>query len=479
VIPEHGEEASRENDSGSSISRPAWSSYTDDTPLSQDMSSLDLDGRDFSESGTEPRGQDEVACYGDLDGLDGEAKEALLCGIFPTLKPFDIKWTLKKYKGDVNQVIDELMTQSFLDENGGRYRGVEAFSEADLARPRKTKGKKRRNRQTEPFVSSPASEPPLQMSKWDTAAKDIEFISSRTDMPTKQVSSIYHKNGASLRSTISAIIEAHLALRLEIEDPIIQSRAIDLGHEFPSIPPSYLEALAQISHPSASHAHDLAEALAASHPGTKPTIDIEFRRPPLHLDHSSPIDSPPSPKKPPSTTTTTSTTHPSSRALSLETATALAAKNYHLRNTAFTQARAAYRKGKSDPLMGGAAAYYSQEARDADARAKAALSAAADKLVEQQSWPGGLDLHGVGVEDAKRIVRERVTAWWHELGLSDSARGGAGKGSSYRIVTGVGNHSERGIGKLGPAVGKMLIREGWKVEVGNGVLVVTGVARRK
>jgi hypothetical protein len=32
---------------------------------------------------------------------------------------------------------------------------------------------------------------------------------------------------------------------------------------------------------------------------------------------------------------------------------------------------------------------------------------------------------------------------------------------------------------LGPAVGKMLIREGWKVEVGNGVLVVTGVARRK
>jgi hypothetical protein len=124
--------------------------------------------------------------------------------------------------------------------------------------------------------------------------------------------------------------------------------------------------------------------------------------------------------------------------------------------------------------MGGAAAYYSQEGRDADARARQALSAAADRLAEMQSWKGGVDLHGVTVEDAKRIAREKVTVWWHELG-----RDGQGVGAGYQIVTGVGNHSEGGVGKLGPAVGKMLIREGWKVQVGSGYLVVTGVAKKR
>ena len=157
----------------------------------------------------------------------------------------------------------------------------------------------------------------------------------------------------------------------------------------------------------------------------------------------------------------------------LEAVTNVAMKHIHARDAAFSQARAAYRKGKSDPLMGGAAAYYSQEGRDADARARQAMRAAADQLAEMQSWKGGLDLHGVTVEDAKRIAREKVTGWWHELG-----RDGQSVGAGYRIVTGVGNHSEGGVGKLGPAVGKMLIREGWKVQVGTGYLVVTGIVKK-
>jgi hypothetical protein len=468
LLPEDDVEARRGNGSasGSSKSPPAWSSYTDDTSLSQALSSLDLEGNECSRTGEDTHNEDELAYSGGGLDLDDDAKESLLCRMFPTLKPFDIKWALKKHKGDLNHVIDELMTQSFLDETGGRRRGIEAFSEGDILLPRKGKGKKRKTRQINPPASSLVSEPPLQVGKWDAAKKDIEWISLRSGMPTTQVGSIYHKNGGSLRATIAAIIEAHLALKLESDDAIIQSQAIDLGHEFPTIPSSSLEALVQIAHPSTTHSSELAEALVTPELSTKPSIQVQFRRPPLQLEYSS-TTSNPSPHHAPRS--------PFGPETPLESVTDLAMKHIQTRDAAFSQARAAYRKGKSDPLMGGAAAYYSQEGRDADARARQAVSAAADRLVEVQSWNGVVDLHGVGVEDAKRIVRERVTGWWHELGRDGSRSVGAG----YRIVTGVGNHSEGGVGKLGPAVGKMLIREGWKVQVGTGILVVTGVAKTK
>lgn len=58
-------------------------------------------------------------------------------------------------------------------------------------------------------------------------------------------------------------------------------------------------------------------------------------------------------------------------------------------------------------------------------------------------------------------------------------RGGDLARSGFRIITGVGRHSHDGTSRLGPAVGKMLAREGWRVEVGEGVLTVTGVVRRR
>jgi hypothetical protein len=121
--------------------------------------------------------------------------------------------------------------------------------------------------------------------------------------------------------------------------------------------------------------------------------------------------------------------------------------------------------------MGGAAAYYSSLGRDFDSRAKSAVSASADALVKSQSRPGELDLHGVTVKDAERIARDGVTSWWV------NTRGQMHTG--FRIITGKGTHSEGGKGKLGPAVGKMLMREGWKVEIGSGFLVVTGVVGKR
>jgi hypothetical protein len=91
-----------------------------------------------------------------------------------------------------------------------------------------------------------------------------------------------------------------------------------------------------------------------------------------------------------------------------------------------------------------------------------------------------LDLHGVSVADATRIARNRTGAWWDGLGDAKYAPGGGGPArSGFRIVTGIGSHSKNHAPRIGPAVTKMLVKEGWKVEVGHGELVVVGRVRKK
>ena len=85
----------------------------------------------------------------------------------------------------------------------------------------------------------------------------------------------------------------------------------------------------------------------------------------------------------------------------------------------------------------------------------------------------------MSVADAIRIASDRTSAWWEGLGDTKYAPGGGGPArSGYRIVTGIGSHSKNHAPRIGPAVAKMLVREGWRVEVGHGELIVTGKARR-
>lgn len=462
-----------DNESGSARSAQGWRSQTDDTStMSHEFASLDLEGSQHSEPGayTSWRESPEYSYTSEIDGLNEEDKEKTLIGIFPSLKPFDIKWTLKKYKGDASLAIDELMTQSFLVESGGRRRGIEAFSESDIpSRPRKGKNKKKRGIRLEDHVEGAHTGSPLPLqspieSKWDMGKKDVEFLAEKTGMPYQQISTMYHQNGASLPNTISALISAHEAINIDQDDPVVQINAYELQEHFTSFPISHLEALIQLTQPSLSNARDLAKALTY-HSARKGGIHIDFRHTPIDLS---------SENKPRSKSTARNAVYPD-RPLDKTSAAALANNYHNARDTAFMQASAAYRKGKSDHLMGGAAAYYSQVGRDADARARALDSARADALVASQSSRAELDLHGVSVKDAVRIASDKVSEWWERERLKE---GGARRGGEYRIVTGIGRHSEGGKGKLGPAVGKMLIREGWKVEVMTGVLVVTGLARR-
>jgi hypothetical protein len=280
-------------------------------------------------------------------------------------------------------------------------------------------------------------------------------------MPAPQVSSLYHKNGASIRKTIAAIIEAHASLKVETDDPMTEINVYELRQDFPTISMSDLAILVQIAHPSINNARELAKALTYHPVASTLPIQLEIHHAPMDLGSDS-----------------TDTKIKIPNGLHDEEAipaAGLASTYFQARDMAFMKANAAYRKGKSDPLMGGAAAYYSQVGRDNDVKARRAQSAAADARVAMQSSHTELDLHGLNVKDAVRISREKVTAWWHELG---EQRAGAKRAKAeYQIITGKGTHSEGSKGKLGPAVGKMLIREGWKVEVGSGHLIVMGIAR--
>ena len=127
--------------------------------------------------------------------------------------------------------------------------------------------------------------------------------------------------------------------------------------------------------------------------------------------------------------------------------------------------------------MSGAASHYSSVSRASALAAAHYSAAAATARVDAQSTALVVDLHGVSVKDAVRIARERVQGWWGSGG-QEWAREGRVLGGGLRVVTGVGRHSEGGVGRLGPAVGGMLVREGWRVEVGEGVVEVVGRRRR-
>ncbi|CAG8973218.1 hypothetical protein HYALB_00006387 [Hymenoscyphus albidus] len=419
-----GLEAGGENDdsiSGSGKSMPCWKSETDDTSTGISMSISDLHILDSHTNVPSSRDESPDKSYtSTLDDLDDKSKEAALLGIFPILKEFDIVWALKKYKGDASQAIDELMTQSFLEENGSRHKGIEAFSEGEIApqalKSKRQKKRKKRRAATEDTGSQ--EKEGTAVSKWETAKQDIDFIASKTGMPEQQVSSLYHKHGGSAKASISAIIEAYRDIYAEMDDPGVHVEAYNLKRDFPSANLSDLEILIHLTSPSLPNAHALARRLATSSPTGKSKIQLEFRHAPIDLHETA------------SSTSSTSAIVPLSP---LADPSAAASSYTATRNEYFNRAAAYYRKGKSDPLMGGAAAYYATEGRSYNVLAKQATSAAADILVNQQSSGDQLDLHGVSVKDALRITRERVTGWW----VSRQNRENKGIGGGYRIVTGV------------------------------------------
>lgn len=414
----------------------------------------------------------------ELDGSTLDQKTAWLLNIFPDIPKRELSSVLKSHGGALDKATDELLNLSFLNQGYEEepaqdtpvVKSIDAFAEAtQLARKSR---KKKRTRTTESSRASSVSSPMhereyVPSNVWSTMSEDVDFICSRTSLHPQTVRSCYHEHGAHLPSTIRALAakEGTGYERLNEVDPLVDLQISEFQSQFHHVPKSQLYGLLILARKIPSAAYELLEAMTApATNGGLEEIHNIAQYAPIDLKENTPIGSP----------TTTSWTN-----VKGGPGRASAASYRAAANQSFDQASAAYKRSKSDRLYGGVAAYHAELGRERALAARELKAAEADALVARQSSSNMLDLHGVSVQDAVRIANVQTQRWWDGLGDAKYASGGGGPGrAGFRIVTGVGSHSKNHAPRIGPAVSKMLIREGWKIEIGHGELIVTGKSRR-
>ncbi|KAJ6028588.1 hypothetical protein N7540_004164 [Penicillium herquei] len=419
----------------------------------------------------------------ELSGASSDDKVASLSEMFPTLSTLHITHTLKKTDQDLDKAMDELLNHSFFGETqlGSTDdesqilvpKGIEGFNTdwTNVGQKNGRKQKKQKQKQKQKAHSaptSPADGPPLN--KWEAAKEDIDFICSRAvDLSVEKVKSAYHANGTSLPLTIRALaLTAAPKDSDEIDkDAVMSTQVAEMALEHPTIPKTSLIGLLRITCSMISASNELA-AVMVQQPESSAYDVIKFKAEPLNLeeeDENTPYSRDYSKGG-------------SSSSLGYEQARAAANEHFAAGSAAYRQAVEASRRARSHHLYAGAAAVYRERGQEHRQLGMLRLANASDRLVDRQSSGSQLDLHGVTVPNAIRITRERVEAWWDGLGDTKYFRGG-GKHAhdGFKIVTGVGNHSHDGTARLGPAVSKMLLKEGWGVEIERGFLIVTGKSR--
>ncbi|CAG8469451.1 16382_t:CDS:2 [Acaulospora colombiana] len=167
------------------------------------------------------------------------------------------------------------------------------------------------------------------------------------------------------------------------------------------------------------------------------------------------------------------------------------------RNDAFKQALKSWRNSRNSRNGEGAiASHYSRMGHDYDEEIKKWKMRAARSVVQQRSKAGGddylLDLHGLTVNEALTVVRERLRKWYSKdttksgkkdvcvsLILKSISRSSTFLGNMslrpLKIITGVGNHSPRGIAKLPDAVSRFLDEHNWIFSRDKGYVLVKGL----
>ncbi|KAF9946257.1 hypothetical protein BGZ72_000480 [Mortierella alpina] len=148
------------------------------------------------------------------------------------------------------------------------------------------------------------------------------------------------------------------------------------------------------------------------------------------------------------------------------------------RNELFRKAARAYKGAKNKGAgMGGIAAYYADEGKKLDVQGKQWHMRAARAVVQrhrlESNDPNLVDLHGLTIAEAQTVVKEAVTQWFSRSTMQ--ANRIAAK--PLKIVCGVGSHSKDRIARLYPTILSLLMKDGWRCEADNGVIVVKGVSR--
>ena len=316
-----------------------------------------------------------------LEDLSPDGQQKWLQNLFPSLDDDKIQDVLR-VSGSLEQAVDELLNFSFLKEDevealprDAGPKGIDGFAATE--RPFQRKGRSRKKARTNESsrassTGSFASDAPTSSNVWNAAADDVEFICSRTALQPHTVRSVYHAQGARLPPTIRAFAEKEGAVWSKVEsvDSIMRMQIAEVKTDFDFVPDAQVYGLLVMARNIPSAARGLLEAMTnTSEPETIGQIQAQY----VALDLS------PRNQQSESTIADSWTAVASGNTRQLASVHGVAASN------AFTQASTAYRKSKSDHLMGGAAAYYASVGHENLKAAKRLQAAAANSHVAAQS----------------------------------------------------------------------------------------------
>jgi len=429
---------------------------------------------------------DEDDGFGEDEEMSDEMR--MLHAMFPTMSKYTLSRTLEKCGGDYTRTTDELLNCTFLEEDGVEGKSVDGFGEEvngfrNGRKKRKQKGKilitpqRRMSLPPERTVNAPSAS---RVSVWDKKNEEIQYLSETLGLPKRMVASTHHSNGGSLPRTLAVLLDTYGGEATGDKEEHI-AELDELSQEFGNdVKTQHLERLLRLCKDNKVAVFNLAELLRRSLP-KDPILQINT----TNISPTSPrkptYASPRLPQNREENWTVVGTSMRSPpfsptyqhRPLDYIAASQISQKFRDARNEAFQKATASYRRSRSDKLMGGAAVFYADLGHDYHSKTKEYDNIAAERYVTENSATGVLDLHGVTVQQALKIAKERTTQWWAETPPDEKGRGV----KPFRIVTGLGRHSKDGQAKLAPAVSKMLQREKWDITVGSGEIMVYGVKK--
>ncbi|KAK5987741.1 Smr domain-containing protein [Cladobotryum mycophilum] len=401
-----------------------------------------------------------------------ESKFHQLQGLFPKLKEYDIRYSLRKAKGDFQTALDDLLNVQYLQSTGQQAKGIDAFFHTE-EQPTETKTRKRgkasvdhglkeRNRVNSSFANEFKNQ------------SEIAYIAERFNISFDEVSALYYGTDCSNTTTVIEVLDQHLSHGDSKPLDDAQKKILEgLGRKYRNVPEKYAQAIIQTTGTVPRFSDDIA-ALANKHfkrPRSQ-RFDLSYSLAPLPIEDIEPVQTSINSKRssrdsgnwisPP---TSPKGIRDHAQALQLSEGFSQA------RRDAAASAASLHRRGASNPLYRQAASYYAEKAREHANYAQEATSVAADLLVEDQSTDDNIDLHGVSVYDGVRIARQKALSWWESRG---KIRGEKKQICTLTIITGIGRHSAGGVSQLRKSVAAALLQDGWKMRVETGKFVIIG-----
>ena len=401
---------------------------------------------------------------------------------FPKPSDSELRDTIHASGGDVRKAVDTLLNTEY---NNSVQKGTPAYQSNDdrednddeddsiwaqrrpggVARPQ-VSGLAAQKGPSFPVLGGPTSpqKPPISSrsqspvrSRWDMLDAQIAFLSQSLSLPTTKVRSAFHLNTSSLPRTLRDLLKDIPMDRYD-RDIIANLKA-----SFKRVDEDSLRRIVVGTNHDLECAMELARIL--DHDRYYLNSTMSATRPKNALAATTDLKNP-----------QTSSRIQDDGEGSYDDMSSL--RSYYLskRNEAFAAASQSYRKSKSDSLRSGVAAYYATLGRDYDTKYRYYSHLAANRLVaERHTRPNELDLHGVSIKDAVRLVEEGVTAWWAKVGVIRE-RGEVKALESFVVIVGKGDRKSGG-SKLGPAVGGWLRRNGWGFHEAKGEIIVWGLRK--